>query len=426
MLMAWSPGTKKAVEGGVVVFPELDGKAAFEAWLPSVKGKFVALAEPLSSCRPLESYEEYGPKPGGGFMRAAPEGSPLADEVRAERRASAQAWRERIQATETEPQEMLDAIEKAGALGVLWSDWTGGWGARRVFALNTRFGATTRTIPAVDMSCEDYGLVTRLAMHDQGPRLRVDARARFTGEAPAANVIGVLRGSERPDEYVLLSAHFDSWDGGSGATDNGTGSLTMLEAMRILSKVYPKPKRSILIGLWDSEEEGLNGSRAFAHDHPEIVSNLQAVYNQDNGTGRIIRASAMGLMGASEHLAKWLARAPEELTRDIDVSLPGMPSGGGSDHASFICALAPTFGLGSGSWNYFTYTWHTQLDTYDKVVWSEVRKNATLVASLAYLASEDTEVPADPRVMPTDPETGEPRPWPSCEDADRTTSERYQ
>src|SRR5216117_3598812 len=108
----------------------------------------------------------------------------------------------------------------------------------------------------------------------------------------------------------MLSAHFDSWDGGSGATDNGTGTITMLEAMRILKTVYPNPKRTIIAGHWSGEEEGLVGSRSFAADHPEIVKGLQAAFNQDNGTGRISTISMQGLVGAGEHFAGWLSRVP--------------------------------------------------------------------------------------------------------------------
>src|SRR5439155_19014682 len=86
------------------------------------------------------------------------------------------------------------------------------------------------------------------------------------------NVVGEMKGTQLPNEYVMLSAHFDSWDGGSGATDNGTGTITMLEAMRILKQVYPSPRRTILVGHWSGEEQGLNGSRGYVHDHPEIVS----------------------------------------------------------------------------------------------------------------------------------------------------------
>ena len=412
-LMAWSPGSNGPVEGGVVVIPALNGRAAFETWLPAVRGNFVALAEPQPSCRPVASFEEFGV-------------DGAADAVREERRESSAAWREQIQATGYEPADLLAAIEGAGALGILWSDWSGGWGTRRIFALNTRFGAATKTMPALDLSCEDYGLVARLAMQGQGPRLRADAQASMTDPVPVANVIGVIRGTELPDEYVVLSAHYDSWDGSSGATDNGTGSVTMLEAMRILKSTYPSPKRSILVGLWASEEQGLNGSRSFVRDHPEVIEGLQAAFNQDNGTGRISRASPMGMVGAAEYLVRWITRVPSEISRHIDINVPGTPSGGGSDHAAFNCTGAPTFGLGSNSWNYFAYTWHTNLDTFDKIVWSEVTNNATLVAMLAYQAAEDERVPRDRRVMPIDDETGQPRPWPVCEDGARETNARYQ
>ena len=412
-LMAWSPGTAGTVEGGVVPFPKVKSAEQFDAWLAGVEGNFVALAMPQPSCRPLESYEEHGTEE-------------QVEAVREGRRAMLLAWRERFEATGYEPAEMIAAIEGAGGLGILWSDWSGGWSARRVFALNTRFGASTTTIPAVDLSCEDYGLLWRLAEQDQTPKIRVVAEGTILDDVPVANVIGEIRGKELPDEYVVLSAHFDSWDGASGATDNGTGTIVMMEAMRILSEVYPEPKRTILVGLWASEEQGLNGSRAFVHDHPEVIEGLQAALNQDNGTGRISRAGPMGLVDASGSLARWLSHIPSETTRGIDLSVPGTPSGGGSDHAAFICSGAPAFSLWSTSWDYFGYTWHTNLDTFDKIVWDNVQSNATLYAMLAYLASEDDRVSRERRVMPVDPGTGEIRPWPACEDGARETNERYR
>jgi Zn-dependent M28 family amino/carboxypeptidase len=268
--------------------------------------------------------------------------------------------------------------------------------------------------------------VWRLTSEGQDPQLRVDAEAEMLPDMPVGNVIGEIRGTELPDEYVVLSAHFDSWDGGSGATDNGTGSIVMLEAMRILSETYPAPKRTILVGLWASEEQGLNGSRAFVHDHPEVIEGLQAAFNQDNGTGQIVRGSPMGIVSASASLADWMARVPRSISGQVDLSFPGSPSGGGSDHASFICSGAPTFGLGSSSWDYFAYTWHTNLDTFDKIVWDNIRANATLVAMLAYLASEDDRVPRDERATVVDFRTGEPGEWPACEDGARETTERYR
>jgi hypothetical protein len=199
----------------------------------------------------------------------------------------------------------------------------------------------------------------------------------------------MVKGSEKPDEYVVLSAHLDSWDAGSGATDNGTGTLTMLEAMRILSKAYPHPKRTIVVGHWAGEEEGLVGSKAFTEDHPEVIKGLQTVFNQDNGTGRIQRISGGGMIKSPEHISMWLSKLPTEWKNDITPNLPGGPSGGGTDDASFSCYGVPISGVGGQSWNYSALTWHTERDTYDKVVFDDLKYNATVVAMLAYAASED-------------------------------------
>jgi len=286
------------------------------------------------------------------------------------------------------------------------------------------FQARTERVPSLDVMCEDYGLLYRLASRSQGPRLRVDAQSQALGEVPVFNTIAEIRGSEKPDEYVMLSAHFDSWDGASGATDNGTGTLAMLEAMRILRQAYPRPKRTILVGHWSGEEQGLNGSRAFAADHPEIVKGLQALFNQDNGTGRVTTISAQGLVGAGEFLARWMGRIPTELSRHVTLVVPGTPGGGGSDYASFVCYGAPGFGLSSLGWEYGTYTWHTNRDTFDKVVADELKNNATLTAMLAYLAAEDpAALPRDRRVMPTDARTGQATAWPVCQRPARTAAE---
>ena len=166
------------------------------------------------------------------------------------------------------------------------------------------------------------------------------------------------------------------------------------------------------------------GSRAFAADHPEIVKGLQAQFNQDNGTGRIVFMSTSGLVGASANFAGWLSKLPTELTRNFTtVSFPGSPSSGGSDNASFICYGAPAFNLGSLSFDYGVYTWHTNRDTFDKIVFDDLKSNATLVAMLAYLASEDPmTVPRDRRIMPPTP-AGAPGEWPTCQAPPRKSSE---
>jgi len=274
--------------------------------------------------------------------------------------------------------------------------------------------------------------VSRLAEHHQGPVVQLVAESQNLGDVPAFNIVAEIPGTELPDEYVMLSAHFDSWDGGSGATDNGTGTVTMLEAMRLLKLAYPNPRRTILVGHWASEENGLDGSKAFVADHPDIVAHLQALFNQDNGTGRVVNLSAAGYPDAAGSLARWLALVPSEITRNITFGYTGMPAGGGTDHASFDCAGAPGFGLGSLNWDYFLYTWHTTRDTFDKIVFDDLKSNAVLTAMLVYLASEDRQpVSRDKRTV--FPERGGFGPggpqatsWPACQAPPRSIGDYLQ
>jgi carboxypeptidase Q len=405
-LLAWSPGTDgREVEAPAVLMPSVENRAAFDAWLPQAAGRWVLVSFPEPTCRPDAAWREFALAP--TFERMAQ----ARDAERAE-------WQMRMLNAGFGPGDLHRALEQAGAVGILTSSWAGGYGARRIF------NARTDRTPTFDLSCEDYGLIARLAANGQGPVVRAFGDAGFDGEVPVFNTIAEIRGRELPDEYVVLSAHFDSWDGGSGATDNGTGTITMMEAMRILRAVYPNPRRTILVGHWSGEEQGLNGSRAFTFDRPEVVRGLQALFNQDNGTGRVRSISMSGFTGAGAHFGRWLSQVPTEVSGQIELQLPGMPAAGGTDHAAFVCHGAPGFSLGSHPWDYFTYTWHTQLDTYDKIAFDEVRNNALLTASLAYLASEDPErVPRDQRVITPGGGPGQPASWPTCPQPARSWDE---
>jgi carboxypeptidase Q len=294
------------------------------------------------------------------------------------------------------------ALEAAGAAGLLTNGWSRGWGVDKIFS------ARTTRIPTFDVSCEDYGLLARLAERGQAPRVLGVAESRVApAEAPVFNTVAEIRGSEKPDEYVMLSAHLDSWDGGSGATDNGTGTIVMLEAMRILRAAYPNPKRTILVGHWGGEEQGDIGSASFAADHPEIVRGMQALFNQDNGTGEIDRVVTNGFVDAAGNVARWMSRMPADITRTTTLELPGFAHDESSDSDAFTCHDAPAFFLNSADWSYNDYTWHTNRDTYDKISFDAVKRNATMVAMLAYEASEDpAKVSRARRIPPTDPRTG--------------------
>jgi Zn-dependent M28 family amino/carboxypeptidase len=299
-------------------------------------------------------------------------------------------------------------LEAAGAAGIVTSYWSKGFGANKIFS------ARTQSIPTIELELEDYAMLYRLAEFGKQPKIKVVAESKELGIVPAFNTIGEIKGVEKPNEYVLLSAHLDSWDGAQGATDNGTGTLVMMEAMRILKKMYPNPKRTILVGHWGSEEQGLNGSRSFVEDHPEIVDHIQVVFNQDNGTGRINEISGSGFLHSYEYLSRWLNAVPMEISNEIKTEFPGLPTGGGSDHSSFLAVGVPAFRLSSLNWSYRTYTWHTNRDTYDKIVFDDVRSNVILTAILAYMASEDPNTTSrEPSVLPIDNNTGEPTTWPS-------------
>ncbi len=369
--LAWSPGMgKKTATAQTIILPDLADSIAFKAWLPNVKGKFVL----ISACQPT------GRDDANWKTFALPESY---TKMRAQRDTVTKQWAARIRKTGLNARTLPRTLEQAGALGILTNNWSAGWGVDKIFS------AYTKKVPTVDIGLEDYTLVYRLTEAGTPPTLSIHTESKELGEVPTFNTLAEIKGTEKPNEYVMLSAHFDSWDGGTGATDNGTGTLTMMEAMRILKKVYPNPKRTILVGHWGSEEQGLNGSRAFVEDHPEIVANLQALFNQDNGTGRVTSLAGQGFVEAKDYLSRWLTAVPDTIKNRIKTNFPGQPGSGGSDFASFVAVGAPGFSISSLSWDYSTYTWHTNRDTYDKIVFDDVRNNAILAAILAYMASED-------------------------------------
>ncbi len=461
-MLAWSPGTGgKAVKGEVIVLPKFKDSTEFVAWLPKAKGKVVMLSPAFPTCRPSEDWNRFATAESKARMDtliavtqrdwSVMTGPDL-------RPDSAKMYRGTGYSVSLGTGSLGLRLEKAGVAGMITSRnklsgftnpfappggnfpvgggrggggggggaggragggasdrgggpasslaaaaagrggfqnpsaGAGGWGVIEIFE-------TYNTIaPAVTLTCEDYGLLFRLAENNQKPMVSMTLDAQLLGESPAFNTIATIKGTEKPDEYVMLSAHFDSWDGSSGATDNGTGTLMAMEAMRILKAAYPRPKRTIMVGHWASEEQGLNGSTAFTEDHPEVMKGLQALFNQDNGTGRVQSLSSSGLTDIGRHLKSWYSMLPSFYTDSLSAnvvswSFNDIPTGnpGGTDGAVFACFGTPSFGMGAVGWNYSTYTWHTNRDTYDKVVFDDLKHNATLAAMMVYQASEDPE-----------------------------------
>jgi carboxypeptidase Q len=470
-MLAWSPGTNnRPVTAEVIILPKFADSTEFVKWLPQARGKIVLLSPAWPTCRPSEDWYEYATAESRARMDSA------VSAMQAEWASdpdSAKLYRGTGRSMGLGTGTLGLRLEQAGVAGMITSrtklsgfgvgrgggrgggggggrgggrggaapagsmrgggrassitanptgQGSGGWGTIEIFE-------TYNTVaPAVTLTCEDYGLVYRLAENNQKPQVRLDLDAQLSGEVPAFNTIATIRGSEKPDEYVMLSAHFDSWDGSSGATDNGTGTLMAMEAVRILRTAYPRPKRTIMVGHWSSEEQGLNGSRAFAVDHPEVLKGLQALFNQDNGTGRVQSISSSALTAIGPHLRDWYSKLPSFYTDSmspnvVSWSFNDVPAGnaGGTDGAVFTCYGTPSFGLGALDWNYGSYTWHTNRDTYDKVVFDDLKHNATLAAMLVYLASED------PQFIDRTKSPGNwPANWPAnCGDGARRTRPRY-
>lgn len=390
-LLAWSKGTDGPVTGQVVLPPTDLGEDALAAWSRNARGKFVLASAPEPMCRAAQELE----------ANARPETVTALNE---KRMALRQDWAARTAAVRE-----LGSVEELGIRGVLTSRWSGGWGVNKVFA------ASTDAVVEIDVSCEDYGLLVRLAESGNTPTLRIEAEAKDLGTVPQFNVIGQITGSELPDEYVLLHAHLDSWHAGTGATDNGSGTLTMLEAMRILRAAYPNPRRTILVGHWGAEEQGLIGSGSFREDHPEVIAGLQTAFNQDNGTWRFEKIDGQGFMDAANHLPRWMNPVPTEIASRVLLELPGPQANQGSDHTSFVCAGAPSFRLQSPYDEYRQYTWHTNRDTADKLVFDDLKENATLAAMLAYMASEDPgRFDRTKANLPGTDFRGNPRTWGDC------------
>jgi hypothetical protein len=221
-----------AAKGEVVILPEFADSLAFQKWLPSVKGKYVMISVPQPTGRPDYNWEEHG-------MPASIE------KMKAARTKLTESWTKRLQATGKNRNQLPLALENAGAAGILTSNWSNAFGANKIFS------ASTKKVPTVDISLEDYGLLYRLAESGKKPMLHLNAQSKETGIQPTYNTVAEIKGSTKPDEYVMLSAHFDSWDGGTGATDNGTGTILMMEVM--LTTMLAGPFMAFFANLLDLE-----------------------------------------------------------------------------------------------------------------------------------------------------------------------------
>jgi hypothetical protein len=292
----------------------------------------------------------------------------------------------------------------------------------QIRAFNNRTFDVTKAVPTAVCRNEDYGRISRLLADGTAVELEFNIQNRVYPEGSTSyNVVGELPGSgDLKDEVVMLGGHLDSWHAATGATDNAIGCAIMLEAARILHTIGAKNRRTIRVALWSGEEQGLLGSQAYVKEHfgsfenpkPDFTK-FNGYFNVDSGTGRLRGATVFGPPEAATILRQALAPF-EDL--GVEGAVATRSRGlGGSDNTSFNQAGLPGIGMGQDPIEYGTHTWHTNLDTYERVVEDDVKAAATVVAAAVYhLSTRDGMLPRFNRDrMPPPPPTPTPSPTPS-------------
>ena len=253
-------------------------------------------------------------------------------------------------------------------------------------------------LPSATIAVEHYNRMVRIAEKGVSVRMELEIRTEFFEETTPRgfNIIAEIPGTDPKlkDEVVLIGAHFDGVPAGTGATDNATGSAAMMEAMRILQTVGARPRRTIRIGLWGGEEQGLLGSRAYVRQHlsdstgvKPAHSKFSAYFNIDNGTGRIRGIWMQQNLMVRPIFAQWL-----EPLKDLGVDLLGPRSVASTDHSSFDAVGVPAFQFIQERLEYNSRTHHSNMDFVDRVQRDDMVQMATVVATFAYLAAQRDEL----------------------------------
>jgi hypothetical protein len=401
--LAWTPGTNGPVKGSAVqvTLPRQPTREELAAYLESVrdavKGKIVLVNAPqkvLVTFNPVPLRREdrdvitqmntpaAAGRAGGPPAQAQPgqQGPP------------------RRPLTANQVEEQLNAF--LAVSGVLVRITDAGRDHGQIRAFHNRTFDETKAPPVVVMRNEDYGRIWRLLDDKHPVELEFDIVNRTHPEGRTSyNVIAEIPGSDKADEIVMLGGHLDSWHAATGSTDNAIGCSVMMEAARILTAIGVKPRRTIRVALWSGEEQGLLGSQAYIREHfgtyeeqKEAFAKLAAYFNIDSGTGR---ARGLTIFGPPE-----AATILRETTASFgDLGLLGVTTtrsrqASSTDAFSFAAAGLPGINALQDPIEYQTYTWHTNLDTYERVVEEDVKKSAIVMAAAVYhVAMRDELLP---------------------------------
>ena len=402
-VLAWTPGTQGAVTAQAyqIILPEKPTQEILTAYLDSqkdkVKGKVVLVgkhqfvpvtveppARRMNDQRAKERYDPNNPNPGGP---GGPRGNRQGEEPRDPK-----------QLTPQQIGEQTDQFLLSNGVVVRVNDAGRDHGQIRAF--QNRIYDVNKVVPTVVMRNEDYGRISRILADGTPITLEFSIVNHVYPEGRTAyNTVAEIPGTDKKDEVIMLGGHLDSWHAATGATDNAIGCAVMMEAARILKAIGVKPRRTIRVALWAGEEEGLLGSLAYVKEHfgsfedqkPDF-SKLGGYFNIDSGTGRARGAGVFGPPEAAAILRQ--ALAPFEDLGVIGAIASKSRGLGGTDSASFNQAGLPGIGMGQDPIDYQTYTWHTSLDTYERIIEDDAKKSAIVIAAALYvLAMRDDMLP---------------------------------
>ncbi|MDT7603664.1 MAG: carboxypeptidase [Acidobacteriota bacterium] len=419
-VLSWTPSTKGAATGQAfqIVLPERPTQeqltAYFDTVRDKVKGKIVFVGKhtiiPVQITPPPKRLSDEDLRP-----RFDPDAKPSP-------RPSPSPTPTPVpgQLTNAQIGEQLDKFLLDNGVLVRVNDAAREHGQIRAF--NNRTFDVNRVVPTVVLRNEDYGRVSRLLADGLDVTLEFNIQNRSFPEGTTAyNVVAEIPGTDKRDEVVMLGGHLDSWHSATGATDNAIGCATMMEAARILKAIGVRPRRTIRVALWSGEEEGLLGSQAYVKEHFGSFENPKpnftkfgGYFNIDSGTGRARGMSVFGPAEAAVPLREsvgafaYLGVVGAATTRSRAL--------GGSDNTSFNQAGLPGIGVQQDPIEYGSHTWHTNLDTYERVIEDDVKKSAIVIAAALYqLSMRDEQLPRFTReAMPTPPPSPTPSPTPAA------------
>jgi hypothetical protein len=420
-VLAWTPRTKGKVKGQVfqMNLPERPTQEELTAYLdsvkPNIRGKMILMGRPavvpVNITPPPKRIDDETLR-----SRFAPNATPQQPPFQNPQQQQAPRTG---QLSFLQIGEQIDKFLLDNRAAVRINDAGREHGQIRAF--NNRSFDIKKVVPTVVMRNEDFGRIARLMGDGAAVSLEFNIRNKTFPEGTTSyNTIGEITGTDKKDEVIMLGGHLDSWHAATGATDNAVGCAIMMEAARILKTLGVKPRRTIRVALWSGEEQGLLGSQAYVKKHFGSFESPTANYekfggyfNIDSGTGRARGMSVFGTPEAAAILREAVAPFTEYgVVGAINTRSRGL---GGSDHTSFNQAGLPGIGIQQDPIEYGTHTWHTNLDTYERIIEDDVKKSAIVIAAAVYaLAMRDELLPRYKGAeMPAPPPTPSPSPSPS-------------